>query len=272
MVFEHPDYRSYLRRLLVERIKKNSSYSLRAFASSIGLSSSMLSEVLKGEKRLSSGKAASVANKLDLSSNEENYFLGLVQIETARDIKQREKILDRLRLLSPNQNIRDLQVDQFHTVADWICVSGMALLTGNPKGLTSDQMAARLGVTKFEMEEAMERWVRLDLVERHAEGHYSRLSHDHLMMQSSTPDGALRSFHRSMLEKATLSLETQGASEKFIGSETISFDPQNLGEVSEVIEEAVNKILKIAKNGKNKREVYHLGFQFFRITKKEKSK
>lgn len=272
MIFGHADYRSYLKNLLVDRIQRNPSYSLRAFATNIGVSSSMLSEVLKGEKRLSPDKAGVIANKLDLSSDEERYFLGLVQIESARDVKQREKILARLQELAPNREIRDLSIDQFHTIADWICVSGMALLAGHPKGLTATEIASRLGVNKFEASEAMDRWVRLDLLERTEGELYTRVSHEHLMMKSAAPDGALRKFHKSMLERAIQSLETQSSSEKFIGSETLAFDPERLAEVSEIIEDAVAKILKVAKNSTNKKEVYHLGFQFFRVTKKENKK
>jgi uncharacterized protein (TIGR02147 family) len=269
MIFESSDYRSYLKKLLVERIQKNPSYSLRAFSTSIGVSSSMLSEVLKGEKKLSPGKAGVISSRLDLSVDEERYFIGLVQLEGARDVKQKEKILSRLQELAPNRNIRDLSVDQFHTIADWICASGMALLTGYPNGLTASEIAARLSVSPFEATEAMDRWMRLDLLEIGDGNRYRRVSHDHLMMKSSSPDGALRKFHKSMLEKAITSLETQTPSEKFIGSETLAFDPEQLAEVSEVIESAVAKILKIAKTKKRKKEVYHLGFQFFRVTKKE---
>jgi uncharacterized protein (TIGR02147 family) len=267
MIFECDNYRAYLKRELVERIRKNPAYSLRAFSAQIGVSPSMLSAVLKGGKNLSNEKASIISSRLRMNSQEENYFLGLVQLENTGDVQQKEKILHRLNEFSTDRKRHDLSIDHFHSVADWICVAAMALLSGSPRGMTPAEVAARLSITRFEAEHAMNRWVNLDLLEV-KEGRYSRLGDENLVVRSPAPNGALRKFHRTMLEKAIASLESQTNQEKFVGSETLAFDPDHLGEVSEAIEEAVRKILKIAKKSKNKKEVYHLGFQFFRVTKK----
>ena len=273
MIYGYSDYRTYLKHVLVVRIQKNPAYSLRAFAGSIGVSASMLSEVLKHKKSLSTDKAALIASRLDLSQAEEDFFLSLVQLDVAQDIRQKEKIATRLRELAPNQSFRDLSIDHFHSVADWICAGGFALLAGRPKGLTAAEIAKRLGVTVFEASDAMDRWVRLDLLERTEDGKYVRSMAEHLQLSSPTPNGALRKFHKSMLEKAIASLESQSPDEKFVGSETFAFDPARLPEVSAIIEDAIGKILKITKKTTApKKEVYHLGFQFFRITQKESAK
>jgi len=269
MIFECSQYRAYLKAVLVERIRRNPNYSLRSFSKGIGVSPSMLSEVMRGEKRLSFDKATVIASRLELSLEEEQFFLSMVQLENTQDTKQQEKILARMRALSPNKELRDLSIDHFHAVADWVCVAGLALLDGHPKGLTALDIGSRLGITQFEAAQAMERWVHLDFLEV-SNGVYRRTSGEHLVMRSPAPNGALRRLHQSMLEKAIESLETQSNQEKFVGSETIAIDPARLDEVSEIIEEAVKKVLKIAKPSRTKTEVYHLGFQFFRVTKKGK--
>jgi uncharacterized protein (TIGR02147 family) len=271
MIFEHGDYRTFLKEVLVERIQKNPNYSLRGMASHLGISAPMLSGLLKGKKNLSAGKAIEISGRLNLSSKEEAYFVGLVQLFTCKSSSQKEKIITKLKDISPAHEVRDLSIDQYHSIANWICAAGVALLDNHPKGLTAEEVADRLSVTKFEAEEAMDRWVRLDIVDKKLRTHkYVKLSHEHMLMSSKTPDGSIRKFHKTMLEKAIAALETQSNDEKFVGSETISFDPKDLSEVSEIIEEAVSKILLRAKKGKTKTSVYHLGFQFFRITKKEK--
>lgn len=267
MIFEHTNYRSYLKEVLVEKIRSNPSYSLRAFSTQVGLSASMLSEVLNGKKKLSTEKAALVANRLKLKNKEEYYFLDLVQLDNVQDIKQREQIISRIKEQAPDQNMKDLSIDHFYSIANWICVAGMAALSGYPKGLSAMDIAKKLGVTKFEASEAMDRWVRLELLNV-KNGQYIRNTNDHLMMKSQAPNEAIRKFHKVMLEKAIDSLEKQNNHEKFVGSETIAIGTEHLEEVSEVIEEAVAKILRIAKTTKKKGDVYHLGFQFFRLSKK----
>lgn len=50
MIFEHNNYRAYLKTLFAERKRGNPSYSMRAFAKQIGLGQSALSQVLAGKK------------------------------------------------------------------------------------------------------------------------------------------------------------------------------------------------------------------------------
>jgi uncharacterized protein (TIGR02147 family) len=145
----------------------------------------------------------------------------------------------------------------------------MALIQAKPKGIKGDLLAKRLGVTKFEAEEAMERWIRLELLERKSDGRYFTTSGP-LLMKSGNTNDALRKYHRTMLEKAIVSLETQTNNEKFIGSETLAIDPKDLPRVVQEIEIAVKKIISKTKSSQSRNEIYHLGFQFFRVTQKEK--
>ena len=279
-VFNHTDYRVFLKDVLVEKIRKNAAFSLRAFAAQLGVAPGMLSDVLNHKKNLSVAKAMQVASGLRLQGDEDTYFQALVLLENTRrpgQMEQREKVLERLQTLRPAslntvRTVTDLSVDHFHSVANWICVAGFALLGCAANGFSAAQIAARLSVSKFEAEDAMERWVRLDLVERDGEGRYFKRSDAHLMMKSQAPQGALRKFHATMLEKASEALVSQSNLEKFVGSETLAFDASDLREVSEILEGAISKVLAKAKSGKKKADVYHLGFQFFRVNKKGESK
>lgn len=281
MIFEHTDYRIFLKEALIDKIRKNPAFSLRAFASQLGLAPGMLSDVLSQKKNLSVTKGMQVVGGLRLNVEEEEYFQALVLLANTNRIEQREKVLDRVRALRPTslnstRVVSDLSIDHFHSIANWICAAGYALLSCGAvsafKGFTAAQIASRLSVSKFEAEEAMERWVRLDLVERDADGRYRQRGGPDLMMKSQAPQGALRKFHQSMLERASAALETQTNLEKFVGSETFAFDAADLREVSEILEEAIAKVLAKAKSGKKKTDVYHLGFQMFRVSKKGESK
>lgn len=270
MVLEHDDYKTYLKQVLIERVHKNKGYSLRAFARQLGIAPGMLSEVLNGHKNISMNKALSISERLELSSKEETYFIHLVQLANSKRVEEKERILAKMKALRPDRDQRDLTVEHFKSVANWICVAGITLLDTSKTGLTAKEIGNRLSVTAFEVEEAMDHWVRLDFVQRDEEGRYSKITNHHIMVQSKAPDGALRKFHKSMLEKASTAIDEQSNDEKFVGSETISFDPKDLSEITEIIEEAITKILAKAKKSKNKSEVYYLGFQIFNLTKKRR--
>lgn len=101
MIFEHENYRTYLKALLAERVARNSSYSLRSFAKTIGLAHSTLSLVIKGTKSLSLERCMDVAMRLNLSKVEQEYFSLLVQMEKLKDQEEIAFIRERLDRLRP---------------------------------------------------------------------------------------------------------------------------------------------------------------------------
>lgn len=266
MVYEYQDYRDFLRATLVQRIQKNSGYSLRAFASNLGLSPSMLSEVLKGKKKLSVDKAILIAAQLNLEGEEEQYFVQLVQLESTQNPKVKHELLTRLNQSKSTQPVYNLTVDHYQTFADWISVAGITLLSVRPKGLNAQQIATKLGITPFEATEAMNRWVRLGLVEV-SNNVYTKAGQGRIVMHSKAPNEALRKFHQTLLMRANDSLETQSPDERFIASETLAFDPKQLPQVAKIIEVALQKVVALAKTGKQRTEVYSLATQFFSLSK-----
>lgn len=266
MVYEYQDYRDFLRATLVQRIQKNSGYSLRAFASNLGMSPSMLSEVLKGKKKLSADKAIQIAAQLNLEAEEEQYFIQLVQLESTRNPKIKHKLLTRLNQSKSTQPVYNLTVDHYQTFADWISVAGITLLSARPKGLNAQQISKNLGITPFEATEAMNRWVRLGLVDS-KDNVYTKRTEERVVMQSIAPNEALRKFHQTLLKRASDSLDSQSPDERWVGTETIAFDPDQLPQASKVLEDAFQKILALSKKGKNRTEVYSLATQFFSLSK-----
>jgi uncharacterized protein (TIGR02147 family) len=267
-------YRTYLKETFADRIRRNPAYSMRAFASQIGIAPSMLSNVLNGKKHLSVVRAFSVAKNLGLQGEEADLFCLLVQLETTEDFSQKEALLARIKAIRPESNTKDLSLDVFKSIADWTHVTILALLDLRAFATAAtDAVARKLGVSKIEAETALNRLVRLGLLARAGPtGPYRRAHHDTLVVRSGLPNKALREFHRSMLERAAASLEAQTNEEKIVGSETLAFAPDQLPEISRVIEECARKIHAIAEKSLKRSEVYHFGFQFFRVTQKEKGK
>jgi uncharacterized protein (TIGR02147 family) len=65
-ITQYSDYREYLRNVLEEKQQKNSRYSLRSFAKTIGVAPSSLSSALSGTRGLSTQHAQIVGKKLGL--------------------------------------------------------------------------------------------------------------------------------------------------------------------------------------------------------------
>ena len=120
MIYEHVSYRSFIKEVLAERVKKNSKYSLRAMATQLGFSHSTLSEVMKGSANLSLSSARKMALKLNLSPLETEYLCLLIQFEATKDVEIRESLFAQMRGLNPTKTkSHDLSLDQFRQIAEW---------------------------------------------------------------------------------------------------------------------------------------------------------
>ncbi|MBI2609109.1 MAG: helix-turn-helix domain-containing protein [Deltaproteobacteria bacterium] len=81
---------------------KNPHYSLRAFSNKLGLSSSSVSEILNGKRRISIKMAKRIIQKLELSPRERSNLLELFPKKSKEDVEEIKK----------TKNIIQLTMDQ----------------------------------------------------------------------------------------------------------------------------------------------------------------
>ncbi|MBY0416108.1 MAG: TIGR02147 family protein [Bdellovibrionales bacterium] len=227
MIYEHENYRGYLKAVFAEKCNLNPSYSLRAFAGHIKISPSMLSDVLKGKKHLSGDMALSISQKLNLKTKEKDYFYNLVLLETAKNFDLKAILEKKINRLRPKKTITQMELEVFRVISDPAHVTLLEMAAIKNIKLTLSLAAAAAGVTEFEAETIFDRLMRLNLVIKNDLGHYEKTCEE-IIVTSHDSNTALRSFHTKMLEKATLALENQTNDEKFVGSETIAFSSEKL--------------------------------------------
>lgn len=95
--FNHP--RDYLEAVYQDRALKNPSYSLRAYARDLKLTSSFLVDLLKGKRRLGTDGGRRVAERLKLKGLELTFFQTLTERELAETDAEREPLSARLHSL-----------------------------------------------------------------------------------------------------------------------------------------------------------------------------
>lgn len=265
MIFDHQDYRAYLRSVLSERHGKNQAYSLRAMARQIGCAPSTLSQILKGARGISPHRALAVALKLGLESDEAEYFHLMVQHSRAANLDARAYCTEKMSRLNPKRTVRDLSADAFKMIADWhhLAILEMSFLHGFR--LNPENVATRLSIPVLEARTAFDRLERLELLEPSTDGTWKRAPGRNLIA-SQAPSQALRSYHRQTMTKAIDSLETQTPKEKFVGSENLALDSRLLPEANKLTEKYFHDMLRLAESSVKCDEVYHLGVQMFRLT------
>ncbi len=267
MVFEHSDYRAFLKSTLSDRIAQNPAYSLRAMARHLEMSPALLSLIHRKKRNLPLGRALPVAQKLGLDSKETDYFCTLVQFDAAKSAGAKAALLDKMRTLNTKREIKEIEVDSFKVISDWYHFPILMMVDLRRFKFEPRNVARRLGISIIEAEVAIERLLRLGLLQRLENGKYARPA-KHVGVKSEHGNEALRQFHRQMLQKAAESLETQTNDEKFVGSETFSIDVSQLPEANEIIEDCFQRLISLFNRGKTRTETYHFGMQLFRLTRR----
>ena len=264
MVFEHTQSRDYLKHVFAHRTKVHVTYSLRTFAKHLDLSPAALCEVMKGKKILSDETTLKIASRLGLEPDEQDYLRNLTLLERTKDPKIKESALHRLQLYRTRRPIQDLSVDEFRFISDWHHFAILAATEIEGFELDPASVSRRFRIPRVEAELAIERLCRLGMLT--LENGKFQMKRGRPRVISKPPNEALRSHHTQTLTKAIESLATQTNEEKFVGSETFAIDPAHLPEYKELIEELFTKVLRLAAQPSVKKDVYHLGVQFFNLS------
>jgi len=272
MVFEHKNYRSFLKTALAEKARSREGYSLRAFSQTVGVSNSFLSEVLNGKKSLSMELAFKVAVKLDLTDAETQYFCLQVQLEQEKDPDFREELVSRLSNLNPGNKPHDLSVDLFRVIADWhhFAILELTYLPGGMARLEPGTVASKLGISKVEAELAIERLERLELIEKTSDGAW-RKTYSRIVTDSHVPNAALKNYHKQVLQKAIESVDSQmPLKERMCATDILPIDSKYLPEVDRLSQEFSAAVMRLSEKSLVKDSVYALAVHFFNLTPKER--
>ena len=237
---------------LVTRVNTNPAYSLRRFASQLGISPATLSGVLAGKRRLSLKTAARVCGKLALSPQSAAQFCTSVAAEQSK-----------LPAPAASAEYLNLSADAFQLMSDWYHYAILELTF--VKGAAADPrwFARKLGLSITQAIDAIERLKRLGLLEERR-GCYVKTK-----ARIASPDGvassAVRKRHAQVLGKATESLNAHSLDERDFSAMTMAIDPELLPEAKKRIAAFRRELCEFLESGKRTR-VYELSLQLFPLS------
>jgi uncharacterized protein (TIGR02147 family) len=273
MIYQYNSYRSFLRSALSERMTQNSKFSLRAFARQLDLSPAILSQVLSGKRNFSQQTSFKVSHRLNLNSEQSDYFCLLIQYETEKMPELRANLQERINKIKFRYTNKaslpvDLELEQFKLISDWYHIPIVEMTELKNFEFCAVNVARKLGISKLDAQVAIERLERLELIEKVEENCYQKTRSDYVF-QSKNINFALNKFHRQMLNKAVDSLVGQKRSERQIVSNTFSIDPKLLPQACDLIEKFRSELVQLFNGSVENTETYHMGLQLFRLTEND---
>lgn len=266
-------YKDFLKAILIERQKINPSYSMRAFAGSIGLSNSQLSRVLCGKQGLSFKKAQHIASKIGLNQKETNIFCLMVQASDARskvDRDQANEALKSMQTVEQDTSARDLKVQDYDILKEWYNIAILELVSSHNFSKKPEWISKQVGITPLLAKESLNKLLRLGVIASKS-GKLQR-TQKILKISDSTPSDLMKNYYNQLLDKAKESIYLQNIEERHLSSVTISLDDQDIQTLNQEIETFRSHFNRLAeslanKKGKKRTSVYCLTTQFFKINK-----
>ncbi len=258
------NYKNYLRDLLNEKIQLNPRYSLRAFARDLDIAPSLLSELLNGKHGLSEKVAKRIAKNLGLSFNEIQVFCDQVISQHSKSLKKREQAGERIEAIKMIHQKNSLELDNFKIISDWYHFAILELTYVENFKSEPTWIAKKLGITKHEAAAAIERLLRLDLLE--IKNKKLVATEDFTASPDGIPSEAIKKYQRQLIEKALTALSLQSVKNRDITSLIVSVHKSRLPEAKKEIKDFRHRFNTKYGLDKNRDSVYCLSLQFFELT------
>lgn len=232
------EFRSRLQEEFTRRMRVNERYSVRAFAKSLELDSSTLSQILSGKRFLSDKKMKEVCEKIGIVAPGES------------------------RADSADYNL--LELDSFAVISDWYHFAILDLTLLKTFKNDSRWIAQKLSIQPFEALRAIERLKRLGmLVEK--KGRLMKGQSFYTNYAEGVTSAALKEYQRQVIKKALHSVDNCPQDRKDITSMTIATNSKRLKEAKEKIKNFRRELCAFLEEGEGD-SVFHLALQLYPVT------
>ncbi len=257
----------YLANALAERIRNNSSYSVRAFARDLSVSPAFISMVLNRKKNLSIARAQQIPEILMMEPQEKRSFLRSVAISSMARRNSAQYLRELLDVpKEATHEAKLLQTDVLKVLTSWYHIAILDFTSCQGFISSTQWVSHKLGISSVQVRHAVDRLQRLGLIQ--IKGNRWVKKDKHLNMPTAIPEEHLRKFHEEMIDKAKDNLSKQSKadySRRDISAATMAIDPKNKELALRKIQRFHKEMAALLTEGTPK-EVYQLNIQFFPLT------
>lgn len=247
------NFRVWLQQEFTTRARKNSQFSLRAFARLLGMDASTISQILAGKRNPTNRVIEKICDQLSCSPATKLCFM--------KTVRRSRKTLQPA---EPLPDYHQLAIDSFAVIADWYHYAILELTFAEGFRDSPKWIAKKLDISPTEASVAIDRLERLKLLERKN----GKLGKAELFTTNGTEGftaPALKEFQRQIIQKALEAIEHAKPEEKDITSMTMAIDPTKLDEARKRIRNFRRELCVFLEQGKRTR-VYNLGVQLYPIS------
>ena len=251
-------YRFWLQNEFIRRCQKNPAYSIRAYAQSLGINSSSLSQILSGKRNASEKMIAKFCERIGVEPSLKKEVTHSSRVSKQQRLR-REKVAVQI-------DYHQISLDAFAVISEWFHFALLELTFIKDFSSKPADIARCLGITADEARIAIDRLVRLGLLKQAPDGTLSKSKASITNFGEEITSPALRALQRQVLEKALHSLESDPVSIRDMSSMTMAIDIKNMDRAKEMITRFRRELCSLLEDGE-RTQVYHLGIQLYPVSK-----
>ena len=237
----HDAFLRVLKQNLQRKKKINSSYSVRKFASTLGLSIGTLSELLTSKRKLTQKRALKVLDKLDLSVRERRLVLSLMDADVE---------FERIGVDPINYDI----------YTDWRCQAIAGMFELEDADLSVNGISRRLGLPPAFVQERIDEFVRRGLLVKKKDGSLVRPLED--WDPRSLPKEVMRQAQAEQLKTARMALDHLPSDQRELQAITFTGRKDQLERFRREITKVLNRFSALSEENP-KDQLYRVCIQLF---------
>jgi uncharacterized protein (TIGR02147 family) len=232
---------------------------------------SLLVMILNGQRKIGLKQLPYLAKGLRLSPQDQLYLQGMVQLENAGSIEEKQMHERWLSQHAPVTHIDTREIDQFWMISDWIHMAILEILTlKNFDGsISTIQKKLRIQFSTQEISSAVRRLRSFRLLEER-DGKLVRTA-GMVQTKNDVPNAGVREYHKQVAELAKKAIEEQTSEEREFQSFAIACAKSKMPIAKKMIREFRAELCKVLSSEPGD-EVYHMNMHFFQLTQEEKVK
>jgi uncharacterized protein (TIGR02147 family) len=269
-IYQYLNSGKLLRDQFFEKKQNSPSFSIRAWAKVLGLSShGPLQQILAGKRVLPKKYLPAIKKSLNLNQKQLDYLGILIDFEKSKSEEEKSIYLEKLKKLRPkNDDVHILEVENYKYFENPLHSIIRTMMerndfNGDPKWI-KDNLVFKASLT--EINEVINRLIELGSVEKKR----GKLIKNKKAIQNKAdiPSLGVRKFHEKMALLASEQVHTQDVSEREFNSMSFNIKKEKVSEAKLRLREFIKEFISEFQANPDESDLtYQINNQFFRLNK-----
>lgn len=254
------DIASLLRERLRAATHRNPRFSLRSFAVKLGINHSTLSQVLRGKRRLSAHALETVGKRLGLSE------------EARRACAENSRKKSKTKVFPKEIQTVRLDLDTFQLLSAWQHYAILELIQLRGFQTDSRWIAATLGLAVEDVNIALQRLLRLGLLEMAGRDQWIDKSGDAEFHSAALTEQAGILMRQEILEMEAQAIKRIPSQHRVHRQMVLAVDSKKLPRLQALTDEFMGDLRSVVSESESKDDVYQVAVSIFPVTTLKKTR